>query len=179
MTECCVLGIHFTLEPQYLTRSTSPVHTMEDTSSTTTTEPITRFRMSIQTMFTTISAKWRFMVKSWAKCTEYKTMCVLLYLIHFEFPSTSNACKCLLNLENMYRVLNDICFKFLIDTRTQSILRVRCFVWGLKDIRVSKNKHDYKYISFYTSSNYNKIHEKLSISFTLLRNYIASHVKHH
>ena len=54
----CALRNLTTPEPRYQILSTLHVFNMVDTSSTTTTEPILRFRLGILPTRTTNSAKW-------------------------------------------------------------------------------------------------------------------------
>ena len=68
--EFYVLRTKTTPEPQYLILSTSPALTTADTSSTTTTEPITRSLMAILLMLTMTSVKWRFLVNIFLEICE-------------------------------------------------------------------------------------------------------------
>ena len=66
----CVLRNLTTPDPRYQILSTLHVFILVDTSSTTTTEPILRFRLGILPTRTTISAKWKCMVKTLCKNTN-------------------------------------------------------------------------------------------------------------
>ena len=63
-----VLRTTITLEPQYPTQSTYLAVTMEDTSSTTTTELTPPTLMGILTLPTTSSVKWKCMVSTCMLC---------------------------------------------------------------------------------------------------------------
>ena len=66
-----VLRTTITLEPQYPTQSTYLAVTMEDTSSTTTTELILPTLMGILSLPTTSSVKWKCMVSICMLCKAW------------------------------------------------------------------------------------------------------------
>ena len=96
MTVCCVLGTFSTQKLQYPTLSISPVFTMGDTSSTTTTELTFRFLRGILITHGYTYVKWKFTVTLVHSCASLpKGYCRKHEINHLKWITLSSIFYCI------------------------------------------------------------------------------------